>query len=152
MTSTLWVQLACCSCSWSTRGSTSLALFPSTQESSSSSSPVDRSQPLHRGSLRPSDDAGIVPPDVPLFLTTRDTNGVSRFVVFPGSEARCSSSLSTRGGTSAALIPSTPLDSETGGVRVRVSDADQLKFRRLRLGRISVCIRKCRRIHSQLVT
>ena len=41
-----------CSCYGSTRGGTSLALFPPTPEGTSSSSPVDRSQPLHRESLR----------------------------------------------------------------------------------------------------
>ena len=142
----------CCSCSCSTRGSTSLALIPPTPESSSSSSPVDHSQPLHRESLRTSGDAWIVPPpDVSLFLTMRYINGVSRCVVFLGSEDPCcSSSFSTRGGTSVALIPSTLVDSETGGGRLRVSDTDQPKFRCLRLGRMSVCVRKCRRIRSQL--
>ena len=83
----------------------SFTLTPPTLESMSSSSPVDRSQPLHRESLRPSGDAWIVPqPDVSLFLTTRYINGVSRCVVFPGSEDPCcSSSFSMRGGTSAVL-------------------------------------------------
>ena len=109
----------------------SFALTSPTPESSSSSSPVDRSQPLHRESLRPSGDAWIVPPpDVSPFLTTRYVNGVSRCVVFSGSEDPCcSSSFSTHGGTSAALIPSTLVDSETGGGQLRVSDTDQLKFR-----------------------
>ena len=119
----------CCSCSWSTRGSTSFALIPPTPESSSYSSPVDRSQPLHRESLRPSGDAWIVPPpDVSLFLTTRYINRVSRSVVFPGSEDPCCY-FSRREGTSAALIPSTLVDSETGGVRVRVSEKNHSKFR-----------------------
>ena len=51
-----------CSCSGSTRGNTLLELLPPTPEPSSSSSPVDRSHPLHRESLRPSGDAGISPP------------------------------------------------------------------------------------------
>ena len=139
--------LLCCSLS-----AISFTLAPPTPESSSSSSPVDRSQPLHRESLRPSGDAWIVPPpDVSLFLTTRYINGVSRCVVFPGWEDPCCSySCSTRGGTSVALIPSTLVDSETGGGRLRVSVTDQLKFQCLRLGRMSVCVRKCRRIHSYL--
>ena len=37
---------------------------------------------------------------------------------------------------------------DAGGLRV--SDTDQLKFRCLRLGRMSGCVRKCRRIRSQL--
>ena len=41
---------------------TSFTLTPPTPEPSSSSSPVDRSQPLHWESLRPSGDAGISPP------------------------------------------------------------------------------------------
>ena len=125
----------------------------STPEFSSSSSSVDHSQPLHRESLRPSGDASIVPlPDVSLFLTTKFINGVSRSVVFPGSENPCSSSsFSTRGGTSAFPIPSTLVDSETGGGRLRhVSNTDQLKFRCLRLGRLSGCVRNCRGIRSQL--
>ena len=54
------------------------------------------------------------------------------------------------GGTSAALIPPTLVDSGTGGRRLRVSDTNRLKFRYIRLGRMSVCVRKCRRIRSQL--
>ena len=50
----------------------SFTLTPTTPVSSSSSSPVDRSQPLHQESLRPTGGAGIkVPPDVALFLTKR---------------------------------------------------------------------------------
>ena len=45
--------LLCCSLS-----AISFTLTPPTSESSSSSSPVDRSQPLHRESLRPSGDPG----------------------------------------------------------------------------------------------
>ena len=41
---------------------TYFTLTPPTPESSSSSSPVDHSQPLHRESLRPSGDSGISPP------------------------------------------------------------------------------------------
>ena len=68
---------------------TSFTLTPPTPESSS---PVDRSQPLHRESLRPSGDAGIVPPpDVALSLTMRYINGVSHCVVFTGSEDPCCS-------------------------------------------------------------
>ena len=64
---------------------TSFTLMPPTRESSSSS--VDRSQPLHRESLRPSGDAGIVPPpDVALSLSMRYIDGVSRCVVFTGSK------------------------------------------------------------------
>ena len=89
---------------------TSFTLTPPTPESSSSSSPVDRSQPRHRESLRPTGDAGIIsPPDVALFLTTRYINGVSCCVVFTGSEDPCCScSWLTRGSTSLALIPPTP--------------------------------------------
>ena len=142
----------CCSCSWSTYGSTSLALIPPTPECSSSSSPAESSQPVRRELLRPSSDAWIVPPpDVVLFLTTRYVNEVRRGVVFPGSEDPCCScSFSTRGGTSAALIPPTLVDSGTGGRRLRVSDTNRLKFRCIRLGRMSVCLRKCRKIRSQL--
>ena len=131
---------------------TSFTLMPPTPESSSSSSPVDCSQPLHRESLRPSGDAWIVPPpDVALFVTMRYINGVSRCVVFPGSEDPCCScSFSTRGGTSAALSPPTLVDSGTGGRRLRFSDTNRSKFRYIRLGRMSVCVRKCRRICSQL--
>ena len=79
--------LLCCSLS-----AISFTLTPPTPESSSSSYPVDRSQPLHRESLRPSGDAWVVPlPDVTLFLTTRYINGVSHCVVFPGSEDPCCS-------------------------------------------------------------
>ena len=87
---------------------TSFTLMPPTRESSSSSSSVDRFQPLHRESLRPSGDAGIVlPPDVALSLSTRYIDGVSRCVVSTGSEdACCSCSWSTRGSTSLALFPS----------------------------------------------
>ena len=89
---------------------TSFMLTPPTPESSSSSSPVDHSQPLHRESLRPSGDAGIEPPpDVALSLTMRYINGVSRCVVLTGWEDPCCScSWSTRGSTSLALIPPTP--------------------------------------------
>ena len=59
-------------------------------------------------------------------------------------------SFSTRAGTSTALIPPTLVDSGTGGRRLRVSDTIRLKFRYIRLGRMSVCVRKCRRIRSQL--
>ena len=83
--------LLCCSLS-----AISFTLTLPTPESSSSSSPVDRSQPLHRESLRPPDDAWIVPPpDVPLFLTTRYT-----------------ASLSTPEGTSAALQYKSRLSSQ----------------------------------------
>ena len=89
---------------------TSFTLTPPTPESSSSSSPVDHSQPLHRESLRPSGEAGILPPpDVAVSLTMRYINGVSRCVVFTGSEDPCCSySWSTRGSTSLALFPPTP--------------------------------------------
>ena len=91
------------------------------------------------------------PPDVALFVTTRYINGVSRCVVFPGSEDPCCScSFSTRGGTSAALSPPTLVDSGTGGRRLRVFDTNRSKFRYIRLGQMSVCVRKCRRISSQL--
>ena len=70
--------LLCCSLS-----AISFTLTPPTPKSSSSSSPLKRSQPLHRGSLRPSRDAWIVtPPDVSLFPTGRNITGVSRCVVF----------------------------------------------------------------------
>ena len=74
------------SCSWSTRGSTSLALFPPTPECLSCSSPVESSQPEHRDSLRLSSKAWLVlPPDVTLFLTTSNVNKVGRGVVSSGS-------------------------------------------------------------------
>ena len=131
---------------------TSFTLTSPTRESSSSSSPVDCSQPLHRESLGPSGDAGIVPPpDVALSLTMRYINGVSRCVVFTGSEDPCCScSWSTRGSTSLALIPPTLVDSGTGGRRLRVSDRNRSKFRYIRLGRMTVCVQKCRMICSQL--
>ena len=121
----------CCSCSWSTRGSTSLVLIPPMPEYSSSASPVGSSQPVRRELLRPSSDACIVPPpDVVLFLTTRYVNEVRRGVLFPGSEDHCCScSFSTRGGISTALIPPTLVDSGTGGRRLCVSDPNRLKFR-----------------------
>ena len=77
-----------CSCSGSTRGITSRALFPPTPEGTSSSSPLDRLQPLHRDSLRPSGDAGISPPPyVATSLTGSYISVVNRSVVFTGSEA-----------------------------------------------------------------
>ena len=98
-----------CSCSGSMRGNTSLALFPPTPEGTSSSSPLDRSQPLHRDSLRPSGDAGISPPPyVAASLTRSYISGVNRYVVFTGSEDTCSCSGSTRGSTSFALFPPMP--------------------------------------------
>ena len=99
-----------CSCSGLTRGNTSLALFPLTPEGTSSSSPVDCSQPLHRESLRLSGDTGISPPlYVAASLTRSFISGVDRCVVFTGSEdPRCSCSGSTRGNTSLALFPPTP--------------------------------------------
>ena len=72
---------SCCSCSWSTRGSTSLALIPPTPECLSSSSPVGSSRVL----LCPSSDACIVPsPNDVLFLTMSYVNEVRRGVVLPG--------------------------------------------------------------------
>ena len=87
----------------------SFTLTPPTPVSSSSSSPVDRSQPLHRESLRPTAGAGIkAPPDVALFLTKRVIHGVCRCVVLTGSEdPGCSCSWSPRGSTSFALFPPT---------------------------------------------
>ena len=95
-----------CSCSGSTQGNTSLALFPPTPEGTSSSSPVDRSQPLHRESLRPSSDAGISPPP---YVAASFISGVHRCVVSTGPEDPCCScSWSTRGSTPFALFPPTP--------------------------------------------
>ena len=94
------------SCSGSTRGNTSLALFPPTPEGTSSSSPVDRSQPLHRESLRcyVCDSSYVA-----VSLTMRYISGVNRCVVFTGSEDPCCScSWSTRGSTPFALFPPTP--------------------------------------------
>ena len=135
----------CCSCSWSTRGSTSLALFPIP-------SPVGSSQFVHRILLCQSSDACIVPPpDAVLFRTMRYVNEVRRGVVFPWSKDPCRSCyFLTRGGTLTALIPPTLVDCGTGGGRLRVSDINRLKFRYMRLGRMSVCVRMCRRIRSQL--
>ena len=66
---------------------TSFTLTPPTPVSSSSSSPVDRSQPLYQESLRPTGGAGIkATPDVALFLTKRVIHGVCRCVVLTGSE------------------------------------------------------------------
>ena len=50
----------------------------------------------------------------------------------------------------AALIPPTLVDSGTGGRRLRVSDRNRSKFRYVRLGRMTVCVQKCRMICSQL--
>ena len=97
----------CCSCSGSTRGNTSLALFPPTPEGTSSSSPVESPQPVRRELLRPSSDTCLVqPPDVILPLTTRYVNAVGRGSVFR-SRRRTQVVLvlsQTRGGTSAALF------------------------------------------------
>ena len=89
---------------------TSFTLTPPTPESSSSSSPIDRSQPLHRESLRPSGDAGISPPPyVAASLTMSFISGIHRCVVSTGSEdPRWSCCGSTRGSTSLALFPPTP--------------------------------------------
>ena len=79
----------------------SFMLTPPTPVSSSSSSPVDHSQPLHRESLHPTGGAGIkAPPDVAPYLTKRVIHGVCRCVVLTGSEdPRCSCSWSLRGST-----------------------------------------------------
>ena len=61
-----------------------------------------------------------------------------------------SCSFLTREGTSPALIPPTPVDLGTGSRRLLVSDTNRLKSRFIRLGRMSVCVGKCRRIRSQL--
>ena len=121
-----------------------------TPEFSSSSSSVDRFQPLQRESLRSSCDTFIAPPaKVSLFPTTKCTNGVDRCDLFSGSEDH-SSYLPACRCTSAALIPSTLVDSKTGGRRLRVSVTNQLKIRRLRLGRLSGCPRNCQRDSSHL--
>ena len=98
----------CCSCSWSTRGSTPFALFPPTPECMSSSSPVESSQPVRRELLRPSSDTSLVqPPDVILPLyTTRYVNAFGQGSVFR-SRRRTQVVLvlsQMRGGTSAALF------------------------------------------------
>ena len=144
-----------CSCSWSTRGSTSLALFPPTPECSSCSSPVESSQPEHRDSLRPSSEAWLVLPlDVTLFLTTSNFTKVGRGVVSSGSseDPCCSCSFLTREGTSPALIPPTPVYLGTGSRRLRVSDTNRLISRFIRLGQMSVGVGKCRGIRSPLRT
>ena len=89
---------------------TSFTLTPPIPESSSSSSPVDRLQPLHRESLCPLCDAGLSPlPHIAASLTMSFISGVHRCVVFTGSEdPRCSCSGSTRGNTSLAPFPPTP--------------------------------------------
>ena len=85
----------------------SFTLMPPTPVSSSSSSPIDRSQPLHRESLRLTGGAGIkAPPDVAPLLTKEVIHGVSRCVVLTGSEdPGCSWPL--RGSTPPALFPPT---------------------------------------------
>ena len=97
----------CCSCSWSTRGITSFALFPPTPECTSSSSPVGSSQPVRRELLRLSGDMCLVqPPDAILSLTTRYVNAVGRGSVFR-SRRRTQVVLvlsQTHGGTPAALF------------------------------------------------
>ena len=81
-----------CSCSGSTRGNTSLALFPPTPECTSNSSPADRSQPRHRESLRPSDDAGLSqPPYVAESLTGSFVSEVYSCVLSTGPEDPCCS-------------------------------------------------------------
>ena len=142
-----------CSCSWSPRGSTSLALFPPTSECSSCSSLVESSKPARRDSLCPTSEALLVlPPAVTLFLTRSSVNEVECGIVSSGSseDPCCSCSFSTHEGTSPALIPPTPVDPGTGGRRLRVSDTNRLKSRFIRLGRMSIDVGKCRRIHSQL--
>ena len=142
-----------CSCSWSPRRSTSLALFPPTSECSSCSSLVESYQPESRDSLRPSSEALLVlPPAVTLFLTTSTVNKVGRGIISSGSseDPCCSCSFLTCEGTSPALIPPTPGDLGTRGRRLCVSDTNRLKSRFIRLGRMSIDVGKCRRIHSQL--
>ena len=65
----------------------SFTLTPPTPGSSSSSSPIDRSQPLHWELLRPTGGAGIkAPPDVAPLLTKEVIHGVCRCVVLTGLE------------------------------------------------------------------
>ena len=119
-----------CSCSWSPRGSTSLALFPPMSECSSCSSLVESSQLESRDLLRPSSEALLVlPPDVTLFLTTSNVNKIGRGIVSSGSseDPSCFCSFLTREGTSPALIPPTPVDLGTGSRRLRVSDTNRSK-------------------------
>ena len=99
-----------CSCSGSTRGNTSLAPFPPTQECTSYSSPADSSQPRHRESLRPSDDAGLSPPPyVAESLNGSFVSEICRCGLFTGPEDPCCScSWSTRGSTPFALFPPMP--------------------------------------------
>ena len=87
----------------------SFTLTPPTPVFSSSSSPMDRYQPLHRELLRPTGGAGIkVPPDVAPLLTVKVIHRVCRCVVLTGSEdPGCSCSWSLRGSTSLALFPPT---------------------------------------------
>ena len=142
-----------CSCSWSPRGSTLLARFPPTSECLLCSSLVESFQPEHRDSLCPSSEALLVlPPVVTLFLTTSTVNKVGRGIVFSCSSENpcCSCSFLTREGTSPTLIPPTPVDLGTGSRRLRVSNTNRLKSRFIRLGRMSIEVGKCRRIHSQL--
>ena len=119
-----------------------------TPDFSSSSSAIDRLQPLHRESLCPPGDTLIPPAEVSLFPTTKCTNGVDRCDLFPGSEHP--SSLPACGGTSTAPIPSTLVGSKTGGGRLRVSVTNQSNIRCLQLGRLSGCPRNGRRDNSHL--
>ena len=106
---------------------------------------------MHRELLRPSSDAWLVPPpDVILFLTTRYINAVGRGVVFRRRTLVVLVLSQTRGGTSAALIPPMMVDFGTGGRRLGISDRYRSKFRYICLGRMTVCVQKCRRICSQL--
>ena len=94
----------------------------------------------------------VLPPVVTLFLTTSTVNKVGRGIVFSCSseDPCCSCSFLTREGTSPALIPPTPVDLGTGSRQLRVSNTNRLKPRFIRLGRMSIEVGKCRRIHSQL--
>ena len=94
----------------------------------------------------------MLPPAGTLFLTTSTVNKTVRVIVSSGSsqDPCCSCSFLTREGTSPALIPPTPVDLRTGSRRLRVFDTNRLKSRFIRLGRMSIEVGKCRRIHSQL--
>ena len=109
-----------CSCSWSPRGSTLLALFLPTSECSSCSSLVESFQPEHRDLLRPSSEAlFVLPLVVTLFLPTSTVNKVGHGIVFSCSseDPCCSCSFLTREGTSPALIPPTLVDLGNGSRR-----------------------------------
>ena len=142
----------CCSCSWSTRGSTPFALFPPTPEGMSSSSPVESSQPVCRKLLLQSSDTCLVKPsDVILPLTTRYVNEFGRGNVFrscPRTQVVLVLS-HTRGGTSAAPVLRR---SDARAVVHRPTNPDLLRLQRKRRCRSCCLVFLCSSASTQDVT